>query len=113
MKAIKFRAFRKETKNFVYYDGENNGSWWGDCVLDCLERYEPLQQYIGLKDFKGREIYEGDILKMKTSRSPVEVIGGGCSTNKYGFICYGYEFPDYAENSEIIGNIYENPELVK
>ncbi len=72
----------------------------------------PIMQYTGLKDKNGEEIYEGDILewdhrKVKDGKA-VEFIEGGFWIHGIN----GFEMP--AEHlREIIGNIHENPELIK
>ena len=87
-----------------------------------------LMQYTGLKDKNDKEIYEGDILKEETSGMYKE----GKFTPHYsiGFIDWASPFDGYvrykdlqkqhswvneihSENTEIIGNIYLNPELLK
>jgi len=79
-----------------------------------------LMQYTGLKDKNGVEIYEGDILKSYEHDAvrynhPYSVIeyGDWAGADEV----YGYQFPhngwDTERWLEVIGNIYENPELVK
>ena len=68
-----------------------------------------LMQFTGLLDRNGKEIYEGDILRCEgeTNQPPVNFYRG-C------FYVSGTPFSDIDEELiEVIGNIYENPELVK
>lgn len=67
-----------------------------------------LMQSTGLKDISGSEIYEGDILKTSIKNLVVEWVPKGAC---WGIGCH-YLF-HYYETSEVIGNIYENPELLE
>ena len=76
-----------------------------------------LIQYTNINDYEGKEIYEGDILKCKLSTGKYEnylVVWdkeGACfdalNSDKSNFIS-----PSIWHEFEIIGNIYENPELL-
>lgn len=67
-----------------------------------------LMQFTGLKDKNRKEIYEGDILQTPEGVFPVEWM-------QYYFALKGLADVGLLESSplEIIGNIYENPELLK
>ncbi|MDU2048647.1 MAG: YopX family protein [Clostridium perfringens] len=90
-------------------------------LTDTLEMIE-LMQYTGLKDKNGKEIYEGDILSIKIYSGDKVIVEGktvvefkdGC----FGVI-WGHDKAFLSLNSffkakfEVIGNIYENPELLR
>ena len=62
-----------------------------------------VMQYTGLKDKNHKEIYEGDIVK--GIRNGIELVE---MFQEYNIIGYNVDW----EKAEIIGNIYENPELL-
>ena len=114
MREIKFRAWEKSLKemipvNDITFHLENNvinskGAWR---LLDELE----LMQYTGLKDKNGVEIYEGDVVVQGKLTGPVEWSVSGFRVrqrqNEQPLGNYGQP------NVEIIGNIYENSDLLE
>lgn len=75
----------------------------------------PIMQYTGLKDKNGREIFEGDIYKVWLPGMPNEYRAIQLVQFLRGYFgCAGY--PLYLmDNStmEVIGNIYDSPELIE
>ena len=118
MQEIKFKALHRKIKKWVYFslnelvqNQEFREAWFW---------LEQRSQYIGLKDKNGDEIYEEcDILGVKSKdgfeqRDTIEI--GWSSDDRYGFIWSTsrkivVEQDLIDERYEIIGNIYENPEL--
>ncbi|MDA3614697.1 YopX family protein [Polluticaenibacter yanchengensis] len=82
-----------------------------------MVRSETLGQFTGLKDNSGKDIFEGDIIKTGTDK-PMVILW----SNKYASFCldrHGWAFSHWFGEScdptdvEIIGNIHDNPELLK
>lgn len=80
-----------------------------------LPRFE-IMQYTGLKDKNGKEVYEGDILKSDLDEVMIDTVewdADGVSFHlknvSTGFSQLRIEDWEW----EVIGNIYENPELLK
>ena len=77
-----------------------------------------LLQYIGMKDKNNNEIYEGDILKLRDNHG-IQLVKyydeWGAFVVEYvkskPLVVLGMSY--YKEDIEVIGNIYENPELIK
>lgn len=119
MREIKFRAWNGHK---MYYDdltvvGPDIGL---NRLLEKTGKIFNLMQYTGLKDKNGKEIYEGDLVEWKYVRTwhknEVRWVGGGFMVTTSGFKDDLNEPLDLSLVSilscEIIGNIYENPELL-
>jgi uncharacterized phage protein (TIGR01671 family) len=80
--------------------------------LDC-EWLEVIQetvgQFTGLTDMKGTKIFEGDILKwdaIEWGSEHLELV-------KWDYSLFSIRKDDWNEWCEVVGNIYDNPELLK
>lgn len=129
MREIKFRAWDGELKEMIGPEEVLscsfiglNGEWLGLSDLLKGEGGFELMQYTGLRDKNGVEIYEGDILKAVDGYTGL-IIYRAESAQFVGFNI-GKEFTEeefdtlYTVNgsfnsAEVIGNRFENPELLK
>lgn len=125
MREIKFRAWdgKKMLINprFEFFNHGRNGR--PVMMADEHENVE-IMQFTGLLDKNGKEIYEGDILTNAIEETIVsvswDVTGANWKFNEHKIfmddgVGRGKWNLDmgYAKNCEVIGNIYENPELLK
>lgn len=115
---IKFRVWDKVWKEMSYIDlcdlAEGDDYWYDgetsvwEVMNDATseQRRYAIQQYTGLKDKKGKEVYEGDIVSYifgKPNGDSVEVYSETVEFN-YGQLLH----LTYADYVEVIGNIYES-----
>jgi uncharacterized phage protein (TIGR01671 family) len=117
MRELKFRAWWKDTKRFL--DGDE---WYMTCsgakhlhyaVLPYNDDDFTIEQYTGLKDKDGKEIYEGDIVRVANhGRTPFVVVyrEWDCC-----FVCKNENLVDFVhmfktmpQCYEVIGNIHES-----
>jgi uncharacterized phage protein (TIGR01671 family) len=112
MREIKFRAWDIEANRIM--DDIECGEWTIEALTSCSL---DVMQYTNLKDKNGKEIYEKDIIRWNDTNTIIryEVFDGGWVFDNHIPGQYGTEFFDYQAsiNCEIIGNIYENPELIE
>jgi uncharacterized phage protein (TIGR01671 family) len=111
---IKFRVWdKRETKGMstqnMLYDAQLHHLWQD--FVDYPGSYE-LMQYTGLTDKNGKEIYEGDIIHLKFGELNANLV---VKWDKYMGLKYhngGWTSLVHVEtHGEVIGNIFENPEL--
>lgn len=113
MREVEFRAWYRDKKLMEDWDLVKYS------FPDILENDDiVIMQYTGLKDCDGTKIFEGDILKMPSFNPNLNIVrfdrGGFCLEPITGIESYFWSDIKYAEDdgSEVIGNIYENPELL-
>lgn len=119
MREIKFRAWDTYKKiwieykiheGIVFFLDKSTGVWVGK--YDKRYKEFDLMQYTGLKDMKGKEIYEGDIL-FETFREEYFKVVFENGSFRAEVDEYSLDLEDYAHICEVVGNIYENPELIE
>lgn len=140
MREIKFRIWDIKRRDWlseqkcnesdivtIGLDGSVRGQYYSDHSIYPKEDYT-LQQFTGLKDKNGKEIYEGDIFKFSienheklcvTQFGEYTTPWDEMSDKQMGFYLqqihgeYNQAFPlGNGEGTTIIGNIFENPELL-
>jgi len=137
MRTIKFRAWDKKAKRMVKVmrlwfpevvkEGPPEIEFWEDTNDDAYPiTFFELMQFTGLLDKNGKEIYEGDIYKTVAGETPngvqteeiyrIKFNHGAFVLVKINGLEHGTRYLGSKTNllnGEILGNIYENKELLK
>lgn len=111
MRELKFRAWcdSEFLEDVAPYDNNEiveqyDCSEWFTKKVDCIE------QYTGLKDTNGKEIYEGDI--MEYDACLYRVFWDKCGFTFEHIGEHGWTSQDVFSEGKVVGNIHENPELI-
>lgn len=136
MRPIKFRAWDKEYYEMCYKIDAisfRDGACFVTFNRKKIEATDDLKvpdraillEYTGLLDKNGKEVYEGDIIigwdSGLTTKAVLKFGTGTYDSGHYRFTGFYFDDieEDFAKNSwnielmEVVGNIYENPELLK
>ena len=141
MRELKFRAWDEGGKimhnDFQFIKSGNDGNDWIVFTSDkqklsdkphpfenpCFQQQLKIIQFTGIHDKNGKEIYEGDICKIKFDLNKVEnhifllLTEKEKTKQEKVFIVESPMFNNQPELNadyiQVIGNIYENPELLK
>lgn len=138
---LKFRAFyenklymQEYCGGFSYFIHNDSDALTLEDIFVAAERQKCIiQQYTGLKDCNGKDIYEGDIIEhtfSKTTDDETSIHFGSKLNGSVSFcnhLCAyiltiisddrhngdTFQLMNHAPSKKIIGNVFENPELIK
>jgi len=116
---IKFRAWHKEqgmTKTPVLKRNDFSGEVHCEGHTKAGEPFLlPLMQYTGMKDRKGNDIYEGDIIECDDEYCPWWIVFWSDLNGGWYIECGddSLQLVETACYDVVVGNIHENPELLQ
>lgn len=117
MQELKFRAWSKENNRYCdFVTLDESGRWIGwikssGVYLTTIDIN--LEQYTGLNDKNGKEIYVGDIVSIRNKNRKNEYDIGVVEFGKAAFRCPFLLGKYHSGQVEVIGNVHENDNLLE
>lgn len=118
---LKFRVWDNLAQRFIYPEDKGQQHY----VLSLNGEFTNLQngvggdevavqQWTGLRDIQGKEIYEGDICRQYVCLGPAgeTTTVAPVSITPFGVSIQGWTFDRRSTQPEVLGNIFENKELL-
>ena len=110
-------CFADYIESIRFYINEIDLCWGGICESDCFDFKDViLMQSTGLKDKNGKEVFEGDIVKMAkdvySEPTHYEVVRHYGGAYRIESKQHGCELWLRHTDCEVVGNVYENKELL-
>src|SRR5258708_38392141 len=111
MNIIKLRTYDEETGTFRYLRLEPGQKFWS--IMPVGGNIGIWDLFTGLQDRNGTDIYEGDILQHRVFTEEVRLELENPIIDGFDGYSFGWFFIQDPRKSQVIGNIYQNPELTK
>lgn len=119
MRELKYRVYDKTEK--CYSDKAFSIDQLGLCYVKDEDGYGEeideeryiVEQYTGLKDKNGKEIYEGDIVSVRNKNRKNEYDIGVVEFGKAAFRCPFLLGKYHSGQVEVIGNVHQNADLLE
>lgn len=122
MRELKFKMITQTTGKLLgyvdIYELLRNGQDVLPDLVEAILKGVKFEQYTGLKDKNGKEIYEGDIVGDIEGIHELAICVWDDSNAEFDFVCVDGKctkdnVKSWLEMYEIIGNIHENRELLR
>lgn len=114
MRELKFRAWNKEDKEWVYSNPMPDMGFWKWVAYDSTTIFN---EWTGLKDCHGVDIYECDVVKVSEFKKLQLVSNNSGMQFELNSLPSSDDWSPLKDSVlfsiEVIGNVYENPELLK